>query len=116
MTYVWPLYSNIGSQPVKNKVTRRTYKSHTESLTKIRWTSCWYYLTLLLIRPKKGRRRVADTNICAALKDNRFMARAFTIGKRAYCLGRFIRVSSKEVIDSFMPKLFQEPLAVRKNQ
>jgi hypothetical protein len=44
------------------------------------------------------------------------MARAFTIGKRAYCLGRFIRVSSKEVIDSFMPKLFQEPLAVRKNQ
>jgi hypothetical protein len=34
------------------------------------------------------------------------MAGAFTIGKRAYGLGRFVRVSREEIIESIVAELF----------
>jgi hypothetical protein len=78
-----------------------------QHLTKICRASRCYYLALIIVRLQWSKRDWAkDTHLCATLEDNRLMAGAFAIGKCTHCLGRLIRVSSEEVIESFMPKLF----------
>lgn len=44
--------------------------------------------------------------ISAALEDDGFVARTFTISKSANCLGRFVGVSSEEVIKSIEAEFF----------
>lgn len=39
------------------------------------------------------------------------MTRALRVGKGAHSLGGFIIISHQEVIQAFMPELFEEPLA-----
>ena len=43
------------------------------------------------------------------------MARTLTISKCADGLGRFVRVSSEEIIKALEPEFVQEPLAVEKS-
>jgi hypothetical protein len=47
-----------------------------------------------------------ETYICAALEEDRFMARALAIGKCTHCLGRFVRVGSEKIVESFKAELF----------
>ena len=50
--------------------------------------------------------------ISTTLENLGFIARSFAKSKRAYCLGRLVRVCDKKIIKPFTPELFKEPFAV----
>jgi hypothetical protein len=47
------------------------------------------------------------------MEDDWLVTGAFTIGKCAYSLGRFVRKPGKEIVEPFKAYCFKEPLAIR---
>lgn len=79
-------------------------------LTKVRWTSCWYYLTLGIMS-KEVKVEAEMAHICASLEDDGLMTRPFGVSKCTDSLSGFVRVGDQEVIKSFMTKCIQKPFA-----
>lgn len=100
-THVFPSYSNIGSHPVESQLMKALQAL---GLTKICWTSCWYYLALRSVR--RARQTDQSTHVCSALEDDWFVTRAFTICECAHSLSRLVWESGEEVIEPLVTKRF----------
>jgi len=94
--YVLPSYSNIGSQP------KRGVSGAVLAGTILPWC-----ISVSESHFDVGR----ETNVSPALEDFGLLARAVTKSEGTDCLSRFIWVCYEKVVQAFMAKTLEEPLA-----
>jgi hypothetical protein len=105
--YVCPSYSKIGSQPtissVKLALDDNTQRVGEEERKKERKS-----LDLTKCRRPPRRHNLTQS---PPLEDQWFLSRPVGEGERADCLGRFVLVGGKEVVEAHMAKGVEEPFS-----